>query len=186
MIRVFNKRINLIDLATDDPSVIIFDVTSSSPTDYKKLSPFYPHGNIPVPNSDLVSASVEGIWQGLKVFEHRDIDTRYFLNNTMRNLKRSVKYFGKPLGHRYGVRKDDPLLGYLEARKKIYLPSYLYQLSQVEEVQPLIDKLKELNNCDKNIILLDYNINCNINNLNRPLSHAGLIKLYVEDKYPTD
>ena len=35
---------------------------------YKTLSPFYPHGGIPIPFSGSVtSQSVEGIWQGLKV-----------------------------------------------------------------------------------------------------------------------
>ena len=36
----------------------------------QKLSPFYPHGGIPVPFSEGVTATcVEAVWQGLKVFE---------------------------------------------------------------------------------------------------------------------
>ena len=47
----------------------------------KKLSPFYPHGGIPVPFSESVTAMcVEAVWQGLKVFENCGIDTELFKN----------------------------------------------------------------------------------------------------------
>lgn len=51
------------------------------------LSPFYPHGNIPVPFSENTFAySVEGIWQGLKVFESADIDTSKFEVQNMKGI----------------------------------------------------------------------------------------------------
>ena len=37
-----------------------------------------------------------------------------------------------------------------------------------------------LNKHNKTIVLLDYNTNCDINNLSSPLSHASLIKEFVE------
>ena len=83
------------------PGALMIDVTSRSKNDYVKLSPFYPHGGIPVPySSGYIASSVEAIWQGLKVFEHNDVDTSLFLNNTMRGLKRTVRKFGVPKGHR--------------------------------------------------------------------------------------
>lgn len=84
----------------------------------KQLSPFYPHGHIPVPGMEGVfSASVEGIWQGLKVFEGEGIDRSRFTNKTMLDLKRTCRTHGRCLGHMY----NGDLIGYIEARKKIYI-----------------------------------------------------------------
>jgi hypothetical protein len=33
-------------------------------------------------------------------------------------------------------------------------------------------------------VLLDYNTNVDVCNISSPISHAGLIKLYIEDSYP--
>lgn len=58
-------------------SARIIDVTSRSSEPWVHFSPFYPHGNIPVPLSPgYVGESVEGIWQGLKVFEKMPSFTR--------------------------------------------------------------------------------------------------------------
>lgn len=42
------------------------------------------------------------------------------------------------------------------------------------------DYLTYLNEHNKTIVLLDYNTNCDLNDLSSPLSHASLIKEYVE------
>lgn len=48
----------------------MLDVTSKGPEPWQRFSPFYAHGGIPVPFSvGLAGVSIEGIWQGLKVFE---------------------------------------------------------------------------------------------------------------------
>ena len=87
MIYISSKRKSVKTLAREFPGAVIVDTTSSSPTEFVRLSPFYPHGDIPVPNSEGVTAScVEAIWQGLKVFETADIDTSLFSNITMKNL----------------------------------------------------------------------------------------------------
>ena len=101
------------------PRAILADVTSKATDGLVKLSPFYPHGGIPVPFSEGYTATcVEAIWQGLKVFEHSDVDTSLFLNDTMKGIKRTVRKYGKPLGHRKGVYGTE-LLGYIDARKQI-------------------------------------------------------------------
>jgi hypothetical protein len=49
---------------------VVIDVTSRASEPWVRFSPFYPHGGIPVPFSPgEFSMTVEGIWQGLKVFE---------------------------------------------------------------------------------------------------------------------
>jgi hypothetical protein len=162
------------------PDAIIADVTSHAKDALIKLSPFFPHGDIPVPFSNgLTSMCVEGIWQGLKVFEASDVDMNMFKNNTMSNIKRTVRKNGKPLGHK---RLDTgELLGYIEARHKIYIPSYKWVLEN--KVGSIIEKLKAAN-ADKTIVLLDYNTNCDVDDPSKPLSHAFLIKAYVEELYP--
>ena len=163
------------------PGAILADVTSSAKDGLIKLSPFYPHGDIPVPFSEGYKATcVEAIWQGLKVFEHSDVDVGLFNNDTMKNLKRTVQRYGKPLGHRKGVEGKE-LLSYIDARKQIYIPSYRWVLEN--KVADIIERLKVASK-DKTIILLDYDTNSDVENIKRPLSHASLIKAYVEGKYP--
>ena len=71
MIYVENKRRKIERIQKQYPNADILDVTSTSNLRYAQLlSPFYPHGNIPIPFSPgFTSYSVEGIWQGLKVFK---------------------------------------------------------------------------------------------------------------------
>jgi hypothetical protein len=164
------------------PEAGIIDVTSQGEWPFVKLSPFYPHQDIPIPFSEgYVSCSVEGIWQGLKVFERADVDFSVFANGTMKGLKRTVRKFGTPVGHRKGVYGTE-LLTYIEARKQIFLPAYRWILEN-----KLIDVLAMLKKVmlEQDLILLDYETNGDINNPDRPLSHAYLVKYYLEERYPS-
>lgn len=163
------------------PGAILADVTSKATDDLIKLSPFYPHGNIPIPFSGGMTATcVEAIWQGLKVFEDNDVDIHLFKNGTMKNIKRSVRKNGRPLGHRKGVNGNE-LLDYIEARKQIYIPTYRWMLEN--KVSSIIERMKEASKT-KTIILLDYNTNQDVDDASKPLSHAFLIKAYIEGLYP--
>ena len=160
------------------PGAIIIDVTSNGTDDYRQLSPFYPVGDIPVPGMDGKKAlCVEGIWQGLKVFEQEDYgwDEHYFRIST-KNIKRTVRKFGKVKGHFY----KKSLLGYVEARKKIYLPAYKYVLEN--KMASLVDELGEIAK-NKTLVLLDYSTNDNILDPVKPLSHAAVIKAAILKDY---
>lgn len=186
MIYIVNKRRKIESIQKQYLDADVLDVTSSSPLRYAQiLSPFYPHGGIPIPGDSrgLTAMSVEGIWQGLKVFENEGISFDSFNNTTMHNLKRTAKMHGKPLGHQYGVYSNE-LLDYLTARIKIYLPSYKYVLENVDSVKKIVKRIKE-RSLINDIVLLDYNTNCDYLNIKSPMSHAGLIKLHIEDNYPT-
>jgi len=123
-IYVDSRRKNDATLLKLYPDAVLLDVTSKGVIPWVKFSPFYPHGAIPVPFSpDVTAQSVEGIWQGLKVFESADVDTSKFAITNMKNLKRTVQKFGTPKGHRKGV-KGETLLSYRDARYQIYMPSY--------------------------------------------------------------
>ena len=182
MIYISSKRKSVKTLAREFPGAVIVDTTSSSPTEFVRLSPFYPHGDIPVPNSEGVTAScVEAIWQGLKVFETADIDTSLFSNITMKNLKRTVRKHGRPLGHRFGINSNK-LLGYIEARKLIYIPTYEWILEH--KVTDLVNKLATIASI-QNLVLLDYDTNEEVERTDAPLSHASLIKSYIETHFST-
>jgi len=181
MIYIENKKKKEKTLLAKYPNAKIVDVTSKATTGLVKLSPFYPHGDIPIPFSQNRKAiSVEGIWQALKVFESADIDEAMFSNDTMKDIKRTVRKYGKPLGHRKGVNGTD-LLNYIDARIQIYLPSYLWVLEN--KVSEIIERLKEASQ-NEDIVLLDYETNCDVLNPKKPLSHAFLVKAYVEGHYP--
>lgn len=181
MVVIESKRRKRENILKKYPNAVIADVTSQATDGLVKLSPFYPHGDIPVPFSEGYTAMcVEAIWQGLKVFETADVDVNMFANDTMKNIKRTVRRFGKPLGHRKGV-KGTELLGYIEARKQIYLPAYKWVLEN--KVANIIERLREASKTET-IVLLDYTTNCDIDNPKTPLSHAFLIKAYAEGLYP--
>ena len=182
MIIIESKRKKPASILKQYPDAILADVTSSANDGLVKLSPFYPHGGIPVPFSEGFTATcVEAIWQGLKVFEGADVDTSLFQNDTMKGLKRTIRRFGKPLGHRKGVNGTD-LLGYIEARKQIYIPTYRWVLEN--KVAHIIKRLKSASEEGKTIVLLDYDTNADVDDAKKPLSHASLIKAYVEGIYP--
>ena len=117
MIIIESKRKKPEALKEQYPDAMIIDVTSHAVDEFVMFSPFYPIGGVPVPFTEgLVAVSVEGIWQGLKVFEDADIDTSFFSKREMKNLKRTTRKYGICLGHRKGVHGEE-LLGYIEARK---------------------------------------------------------------------
>lgn len=185
MIYVVNKRRKMESIWKQYPGADIFDVTSSSTLkDARLLSPFFPHGGIPIPGDSrgMTSVSVEGIWQGLKVFENEGICLDSFNNTTMKNLKRTIRTHGKPLGHQYGVYSGE-LLDYLTARIRIYLPSYKYVLDNVDSVKEFVTRIKE-RSLVNDIVFLDYDTNCDYLNTKAPLSHAGLLKMFIEGCYP--
>ncbi len=182
MIYIENKKKSEVKLKEKYPNAKIVDVTSKATTGLVKLSPFYPHGEIPIPFSEGQTAMcVEGIWQGLKVFEKEGIDPKMFKNDSMKNIKRTVRKFGKPLGHRKGIRGTE-LLDYIQARIQIYLPTYLWVLEN--KVQYIIERLRDASK-EQDIVLLDYETNDDVLNPQKPLSHAFLVKAYVEGNYPT-
>jgi hypothetical protein len=181
MIIIESKRKKPEALKEQYPDAMIIDVTSHAVDEFVMFSPFYPIGGVPVPFTEgLVAVSVEGIWQGLKVFEDADIDTTLFSKRDMKNLKRTTRKYGPCLGHRKGVHGEE-LLGYIEARKKIYLPCYKWVLEN--KLKKLVTAIRIISK-NKPVVLLDYNTNPDVNNPKKALSHASLIKAYIEGNYP--
>jgi hypothetical protein len=154
------------------PDALVVDVTSRGPDPWVRFSPFYPHGQIPVPMSPgATSESVEGVWQALKVFESSDVDPSKLSVTSMKGLKRTVRRFGQVRGHRAGLT-GDRLLDYRTARHEIYLPTYRWVLEN--RLQEEVARLRELAE-SADVVLLDYTTNGDVDDLRTPLSHAALI-----------
>ncbi|MCB9677768.1 MAG: hypothetical protein H6737_21880 [Alphaproteobacteria bacterium] len=177
MIPVHSRHTPLDKIAKKYPGHTVVDVTSRGPEPWVRFSPFFPHGGIPVPGRDETGASVEGIWQGLKVFESHGVDPDRWANTSMKGLKRTVRKYGRCIGHRYG----DALLDYRESRYRIYLPTYRWALENrlVAEVEALRALRRE-----GPVVLLDYETNGDPDDLSRPLSHAALVGAWVEGRWP--
>lgn len=182
LVQVANRRRKPESIKAAFPDAAVLDVTSRGPQPWVRLSPFYPHGGIPVPFSPgVVSASVEGIWQALKVFDNADVDPTKLAVTTMAGLKRSVRRYGPVQGHRAGLR-GQTLLDYETARRQIYVPSYRWMLEH--RAPDLIDELRRLAG-DRGVVLLDYTTNGDLADLSSPLSHAALVVRYVTDQWPS-
>lgn len=183
MIIIESKRKKIENILKKYPDAVVADVTSQAKDGLVRLSPFYPHGDIPVPFSEgYTAACVEGVWQGLKVFEDEDIDISMFSNDTMKNIKRTVRKHGCVLGHRKGVYGTE-ILGYMEAKHQIYIPTYRWMLEH--KAMDIIERLRKASET-KTIVLLDYNTCCDVDDETKPLSHAYLVKAYAEGLYPFD
>jgi len=176
-----SKRKSLGSIQRQYPGAPVIDVTSKAPMPFVKFSPFYPHGNIPVLLSPgQTAASVEGIWQGLKVFANAGIDLGTMKNASMKGIKRTVRKNGPVKGHQAGINSKE-LLDYRTARFKIYLPAYRWILDNC--LQSELGELRLMGET-RPVVLLDYETNIDLDNLRKPLSHASLIVKYLNREWP--
>lgn len=180
---VASRRLSPHTLATRyGRDALCLDLTSRGPEPWVRFSPFFPHGDVPVPFSPgRTGASVEGIWQGLKVFDSADVDPSKLTVTSMKGLKRTVRRFGPVRGHRKGLEGTE-LLSYRDARYAIYLPAYRWVLDH--RLQPELAQLRQLAAEHPTVVLLDYETNCDVEDLSKPLSHAGLVKRALDGDWP--
>ena len=165
MIIIESKKIEK-SLGTKYPNSLVLDLTSRGEPPWNQLSPSYPHGNIPIPLTEgYYSESVEGVWQGLKVFINADVDVSKFYITNMKGIKRTVSKNGLVKGHRKGVNGTS-ILDYKTARQEIYIKTYTWVLNnKVNEVLALI--IAEAQR--RNVVFVDYETNGDINNIKTPL-----------------
>ena len=115
------------------------------------------------------------------MFETADVDPTRFAITTMKGLKRTVRRFGPCVGHAWGAGpRGTELLGYRDARYRIFLPLYRTLL---ERCAAEVDVLRRL--AEEDLVLLDYMTNPDVDDLSKPLSHAGLVAAWLEDRWPT-
>lgn len=179
-IAVESRRQKLANVEKRWPDASVIDVTSRGDEPWVRFSPFHPHGGIPIPNSAETARSVEGLWQGLKVFEHEDIDPGKWAVVNMTGIKRGGRRRGAVRGHRFGVGSE-VLLDYLEARRRIYLPAYRWVLEY--RLKAEVEQLRRFVAAGP-LVLLDYETNADVEDTSRPLSHAALISCYLRSTWP--
>lgn len=176
MIVVESKKKSLEAINLDYPDAIIIDMTNQGEGGWIKLSPLYPHGGIPVPFSDgYFSETVEGVWQGLKVFEHEGVSLKPMRIMSMRGINRSGKKLGACLGYQKGMESEE-LLNEVDARKQIYIPVYEWLLEN--RCKNLVQKLREYSSTYV-VVLLDNETNSDIEDTKKPLSSASLIVNFI-------
>lgn len=158
----------------------VVDVSSRASPPYNYLSPFYPHGNIPVPGlPEEVSDSVEGIWQGLKL-ARGCINSEFFKGQ---GRKRRCR----PEGHKY----NGEILGYRTARSLIYLPSYRWMVYNCPLAREAAVDLMWLGMKD-DVFLHDVEENGDIEDISSPLAHAAVLaellneNLHIFRRYAED
>lgn len=66
----------------------------------------------------------------------------------------------------------------IDARKQIYVPTYFWMLENRCAKQ--VKKICEIST-SQTVVLLDYDTNGDVENPSKPLSHASLIKRYIEE-----
>lgn len=140
------------------------DVSSYADEPYNQLSPFFPHGGIPIPGRPgQTSDSVEGIWQGLKVIRGQ-IAPRFFQGW-------GKKRGGKPRGHQFGDEKR--LLTLEAARRRIFIPAYEWMLAHAVD-QELIKELQSQAFRGTPLFFYDRENNGSISK-DAPLAHAAVL-----------
>lgn len=167
----FTTRRKVQALAKALPFARFYDTSTHAPyaTDFNyvinasEFSPFIPYGNIPIPKKPgCLSDSVEGIWQGLKVIQEK-IDESYFSG-------KGRKRYGKADGHLYG----DKIIGYKEAREKIYIPSYefmFYNCVPKEKIQDILEYARD----DVKQFFFDVDDVSDPGDLSGPLAHSAVL-----------
>ena len=98
----------------------------------------------------------------------------------MSGIKRFGKSRGAVLGHRFGIGSG-VLLGYRDARHQIYLPAYKWVLES--RLTEHVERLRTTA-VSQPLVLLDYETNGDVENLSSPMSHAALVKYFLEGKWP--
>jgi hypothetical protein len=145
---------------------VVYDVSSYAEPPYCELSPMWVHGGIPVPGTNETSDTVEGVWQGLKVIRGKTAP-RYFRGP-------GGKRGGKPAGHLLSKK----LLGVVDARRLIYVPTYEWMLENCIDgrlIQSFIDA------AFAGLVqhFHDVGDNGNPNNPDQPLAHAAVLVRYL-------
>ncbi len=159
----------------------VYDVTCDDYNYTSRLNPLYPHGDIPVPyENGMTAMSLEAIWQGLKVFENEDVNPYIFNKHKKDEIIRTADKYGALLGYRRGINHL-PVYDEVEARRKIYCKTFRWILEN--KAMDIINKMRELAT-QQDIIIIDNSTNPDINDTSQPLSIGYLIKAYVEGLPP--
>ena len=144
----------------------VHDVSSYAEPPLCELSPMWVHGGIPVPGTTETSDTIEGVWQGLKVIRGKTAP-RFFRGP-------GAKRGGKPSGHQFGRK----LLGVVDARRLIYVPTYEWTLEN--RIDPrLLQRFIDAARAGVVQHFHDVGDNGDPSDENQPLAHAAVLVRYL-------
>lgn len=170
-------------------AVIVYTVSRSC--DFgKAFSPFLNQG--PIELGELVSKNVENLWQYTKVYKQHVDNPNEWIKWRDNGLKDSF-------ANRYPMGKgskpefsyfNNKKLGYIDARKEIYIPAFWQKLDRYcqSQINTLMDMLTVTD-----VWLWDFDgrhnnqsWEDNVNDEQESLGHAFVIKKYVYDRIGRD
>jgi len=185
--------IKVLSYSASIPDGIIIDTTSRSKNWTRALSPFYLG---PVELYDgMVSQNFENAWQFSKVYSQHTEDGE----PTDEYWKWAKKGWADSWAHRYPMGRGaipkyslwkGEKLGYIDARKKIYIPLYVTEVKKTEAFSKLVELAKQAGSEGKNLYLRDFDAYDNIkaemsyhdvmNCEERKMGHAFVIAMLLE------
>ncbi|PIN75736.1 hypothetical protein COV18_02720 [Candidatus Woesearchaeota archaeon CG10_big_fil_rev_8_21_14_0_10_37_12] len=142
----------------------VIDVSSKGHRPFSYFSPFSHNAKyaIPIPGDEARRAdSVEGIWQGLKIIDGVTDDSLF--------KGRAVKRRGKQPSHRFEGKE----IGYIDARRKVYQPAFIYHA--VNNALPLAWSALEEELRNGAVALQDVEVNGEINDPSSSYAHSSLL-----------
>lgn len=120
--------------------VVVIDVSGKTEA-WSPLASTFNHGEIPVPGMPGVFAkTVEGIWDGLKRFEHEG-ENLALLDADKPKKRRLTKDTGAVVGYLYGT---ELLRDELAARRRILVPAYTWMVKNCPAAKAKFEELVEL------------------------------------------
>lgn len=146
------------------PGAVVLDLTLGGAME--KLDPAFPIGEIKAPLKKWTeSHSIMGIWEGLKVFNKKDIDISYMTDIKKLGKERKCKSYGRMKG----IKIEDGIIEGDDNVTDFYKKIYKDVIG--ERFGDLIENLKRIAK-ETDIVLLDY---CE-GDEKYPVSHVELFK----------
>lgn len=144
------------------PGALVLDVTLGGAM--MKMDPGYPIGGVEIPGKFRKGLSVNGVWEGLKVFEKKDgIDERWMVDERKVGKVRGCKSWGKLMG----IRVREEVIGEEDGKE---LMRELYEGLMKERFGRVLEGIRK--EAEKRVVvLLDYK-----DESDRPFNHVEVLK----------
>ncbi|MDE7349434.1 MAG: hypothetical protein K2N25_00045 [Muribaculaceae bacterium] len=151
------------------PGAAVLDLTEDGMM--RKLDPGFPLGRIGVPGMEgEYGLSLKGIWEGLKVFDKKDVsDSKWWRNERLLGKERWCRSYGKLIGIRIGDEVVD-----MEKGKEIF--EMMYEGILKERFREDVEIIRK-EGVKRAVFLLDYEEG----DERRWIDHVGILKRVVED-----
>ena len=144
------------------PKALVFDVTIEGAM--KRLDPDFPIGNVRIPGKRRKGLSLNGVWEGLKVFDKKEeIDEGWMMDERKVGKKRGCKSWGKLKG----IWIEDGEVE-IEEGKRIF--EEMYRELVMERFERVIEGLRREAE-KRTVVLLDYK-----EERVRPFNHVEVLK----------